>query len=172
MTSSPSLSLPPHIRLVKQVHKDNNSKKPNKSTSPSLSWVLSFKPSHGPRNQATFRPAISLLRSFSYHFRDTQPRHIPYRDSKLTRLLTDSLGGNSQTALIINCSCSSWNDQETLNTLRFGERFLFYSRFRDSPCSFHQTAPSKSRTSLVSTRNSLCISLPFSCNKPRLKSPA
>jgi kinesin family member 5 len=34
----------------------------------------------------------------------------------------DSLGGNSKTALIINCSPSSWNANETLSTLRFGYR--------------------------------------------------
>ena len=48
--------------------------------------------------------------------------HVPYRDSKLTRLLEDNLGGNSVTTLIICCSPSSSNDYETLSTLRFGKR--------------------------------------------------
>ncbi|KAG8347550.1 putative kinesin heavy chain [Trypanosoma vivax] len=48
--------------------------------------------------------------------------HIPYRDSKLTRILKDSLGGNSRTALVVCCSPSLMNDQETLSTLRFGAR--------------------------------------------------
>ena len=48
--------------------------------------------------------------------------HVPYRDSKLTRVLQESLGGNSLTNLIINCSPSSMNQSETLNTLRFGQR--------------------------------------------------
>ena len=48
--------------------------------------------------------------------------HVPYRDSKLTRLLQDSLGGNSKTALIIACSSSEYNVVETLSTLRFGTR--------------------------------------------------
>lgn len=48
--------------------------------------------------------------------------HIPYRDSKLTRLLSDSLGGNSKTCLIITCSPSSCNLEETLSTCRFGNR--------------------------------------------------
>jgi kinesin family protein 5 len=48
--------------------------------------------------------------------------HIPYRDSKLTRLLQDSLGGNSLTTLLIACSMCSYNDKETLSTLRFGQR--------------------------------------------------
>ncbi|EPX73214.1 kinesin-like protein Klp3 [Schizosaccharomyces octosporus yFS286] len=48
--------------------------------------------------------------------------HIPYRDSKLTRILKESLGGNSRTTLIINCSPSIYNASETLSTLRFGNR--------------------------------------------------
>ena len=48
--------------------------------------------------------------------------HIPYRDSKLTRILQESLGGNSKTTLIINCSMCTYNDKETLGTLRFGYR--------------------------------------------------
>lgn len=53
---------------------------------------------------------------------DGKSSHIPYRDSKLTRILQESLGGNSRTTLIINCSPSSYNDSETISTLRFGER--------------------------------------------------
>jgi kinesin family protein 5 len=45
---------------------------------------------------------------------------IPYRDSKLTRLCADSLGGNSKTTLIICCSPSLYNESETISTLRFG----------------------------------------------------
>ncbi|CAL1704439.1 unnamed protein product [Somion occarium] len=53
---------------------------------------------------------------------DSKAKHIPYRDSKLTRILQESLGGNSRTTLIINCSPSSYNEAETLSTLRFGIR--------------------------------------------------
>ena len=49
-------------------------------------------------------------------------KHVPYRDSKLTRVLQESLGGNSLTNLIINCSPSMSNQTETLSTLRFGQR--------------------------------------------------
>jgi kinesin family protein 5 len=55
-------------------------------------------------------------------FINSQSVHVPYRDSKLTRILQESLGGNSRTTLIINCSPSSYNEQETLSTLRFGMR--------------------------------------------------
>ncbi|GMM33449.1 Smy1 protein [Saccharomycopsis crataegensis] len=53
---------------------------------------------------------------------DGKSQHIPYRDSKLTRILQESIGGNSRTSLIINCSPSSANAHETLSTLRFGSR--------------------------------------------------
>ncbi|KAG8759082.1 hypothetical protein FRC14_006704 [Serendipita sp. 396] len=53
---------------------------------------------------------------------DGKSAHIPYRDSKLTRILQESLGGNSRTTLIINCSPSAYNEAETLSTLRFGIR--------------------------------------------------
>ncbi|EGR34618.1 kinesin motor domain protein [Ichthyophthirius multifiliis] len=48
--------------------------------------------------------------------------HIPYRDSKLTRILQESLGGNAKTTLVINISMCSYNDKEILQTLRFGFR--------------------------------------------------
>lgn len=49
-------------------------------------------------------------------------QHIPYRDSKLTRVLTESLGGNAKTALIIACSPAVYNEAETKGTLEFGVR--------------------------------------------------
>jgi len=49
-------------------------------------------------------------------------RHIHYRDSKLTFLLKDSLGGNSKTRLIANISPASSALQETLSTLKFAKR--------------------------------------------------
>ena len=48
--------------------------------------------------------------------------YIPFRDSKLTRLLKDSLGGNSKTALILTLATGSSNVSESTATLRFGER--------------------------------------------------
>lgn len=53
---------------------------------------------------------------------DGKSTHVPYRDSKLTRMLQESLGGNSKTSLIITCSPSSFNKDETVSTLRFGQR--------------------------------------------------
>lgn len=48
--------------------------------------------------------------------------HVPYRDSVLTKILKDSLGGNSRTTLVICCSPSVYNSEETMSTLRFGAR--------------------------------------------------
>jgi len=47
--------------------------------------------------------------------------HVPYRDSQLTRLLQNSLGGNSRTVLAVTLSPSAWNAGESLGTLRFGD---------------------------------------------------
>jgi len=46
--------------------------------------------------------------------------HVPYRSSKLTHVLKDVIGGNSQTVLVINCSIASLQVAETISTLRFG----------------------------------------------------
>nr|XP_043607210.1 kinesin-like protein KIN-12C [Erigeron canadensis] len=49
-------------------------------------------------------------------------KHVPYRDSRLTFLLQDSLGGNSKTTIIANVSPSMWAANETLSTLKFAQR--------------------------------------------------
>nr|XP_019705878.1 kinesin-like protein KIN-12E isoform X1 [Elaeis guineensis] len=49
-------------------------------------------------------------------------RHVPYRDSRLTFLLQDSLGGNSKTTIIANVSPSICSASETLSTLKFAQR--------------------------------------------------
>ncbi|CAJ1940736.1 unnamed protein product [Sphenostylis stenocarpa] len=51
-----------------------------------------------------------------------KPRHVPYRDSRLTFLLQDSLGGNSKTMVIANVSPSICCANETLSTLKFAQR--------------------------------------------------
>ncbi|CAM1309470.1 KIF4A (predicted) [Pycnogonum litorale] len=48
--------------------------------------------------------------------------HVPYRDSKLTRLLQDSLGGNSHTVMIARVSPADYNIEKTLNTIRYADR--------------------------------------------------
>ncbi|XDV25321.1 hypothetical protein PO909_029252, partial [Leuciscus waleckii] len=54
--------------------------------------------------------------------RSKRSTHVPYRDSKLTRLLQDSLGGNSQTTMIACISPSDRDFMETLNTLKYANR--------------------------------------------------
>jgi len=49
-------------------------------------------------------------------------KHIPYRDSQLTTLLKDSLGGNSMTMMIANMSPADSNYADTLSTLQFANR--------------------------------------------------
>lgn len=66
--------------------------------------------------------SLSALGNVINALTDGKSTHIPYRDSKLTRILQESIGGNSRTSLIINCSPSSFNELETLSTLRFGTR--------------------------------------------------
>ena len=53
---------------------------------------------------------------------DNKIKHVPYRDSKLTRILQDSLGGNSRTSMIACCSPAESNYEETLNTLKYASR--------------------------------------------------
>lgn len=53
---------------------------------------------------------------------DGSKGYVPYRDSKLTRILQDSLGGNSMTTLLCHCSPAMYNRDETLGTLRFAAR--------------------------------------------------
>lgn len=56
--------------------------------------------------------------------RDDRKRaaHVPYRESKLTRMLQDSLGGNSQTAMIACISAADDCIEESLNTLKYAHR--------------------------------------------------
>ena len=56
------------------------------------------------------------------HSLATKQSHIPYRDSKLTRLLQDSLGGNTVTFLISTLSPSILSYEETISTLKFSDR--------------------------------------------------
>jgi len=70
----------------------------------------------------TINKSLSTLGLVINSLTDGKSTHVPYRDSKLTRVLQDSLGGNSKTSLIITCSPSAFNEAETVSTLRFGIR--------------------------------------------------
>ena len=56
--------------------------------------------------------------------------YAPYRDSKLTRIISDCFGGNAYTSLILNCSKHEYSTIETRNTLMFGEKF---KRIKNKP---------------------------------------
>jgi kinesin family member 5 len=56
------------------------------------------------------------------HALTVMAEHVPYRDSKLTRLLQESLGGNYKTALVVTCSPALSNIDETIRTLKFAQR--------------------------------------------------
>jgi kinesin family protein 5 len=70
----------------------------------------------------TINKSLTTLGMVINSLTDGKSTHIPYRESKLTRVLQESLGGNAKTCLIITCSPSVYNDAETLSTLRFGMR--------------------------------------------------
>ncbi|KAL7066873.1 kinesin motor domain-containing protein [Cryptosporidium serpentis] len=70
----------------------------------------------------TINKSLSCLGNVINALTDNSKNYIPYRDSKLTRILQNSLGGNSLTALIVTCSPSAVNEAETIGTLRFGIR--------------------------------------------------
>ena len=83
------------------------------------------------KTQATgdrFREAININQSLTSlgnviaALIDAKSSHVPYRDSKLTRLLQDSLGGNTKTVMIANLGPADWNFDETLTTLRYANR--------------------------------------------------
>jgi len=66
--------------------------------------------------------SLSALGNVISALADGDRLHIPYRDSKLTRILQESLGGNSRTTIIICCSPAASNEAETRSTLEFGKR--------------------------------------------------
>uniref|UniRef100_A0A6Q2Z5U6 Kinesin-like protein n=1 Tax=Esox lucius TaxID=8010 RepID=A0A6Q2Z5U6_ESOLU len=62
------------------------------------------------------------LMCYMNSFQPVYTTYVPYRDSKMTRILQDSLGGNCRTTMVICCSPSSYNEAETKSTLMFGQR--------------------------------------------------
>lgn len=73
------------------------------------------------REASKINRALSSLGNVISALAENSP-HVPYRDSKLTRLLQDSLGGNSKTIMIANVGPSGYNYNETLTTLRYAHR--------------------------------------------------
>ncbi|KXS10018.1 kinesin-domain-containing protein, partial [Gonapodya prolifera JEL478] len=66
--------------------------------------------------------SLSALGNVISSLVDGKSSHVPYRDSKLTRLLQDSLGGSAKTVMLATMSPASYNYEETLSTLRYANR--------------------------------------------------
>ena len=66
--------------------------------------------------------SLSALGNVIASLVDGKSSHVPYRDSKLTRLLQDSLGGNARTVMVANLGPASYNYEESVTTLRFANR--------------------------------------------------
>jgi hypothetical protein len=67
--------------------------------------------------------SLSVLGNVISALADAKPgKHVPYRDSKLTRLLQDSLGGNTKTLMVAAVSPADYNWEETSSTLRYANR--------------------------------------------------
>ncbi|CAB3232163.1 unnamed protein product [Arctia plantaginis] len=66
--------------------------------------------------------SLSVLGNVISALVDGKSTHIPYRNSKLTRLLQDSLGGNSKTVMIATIGPADMNYVETISTLRYANR--------------------------------------------------
>ena len=66
--------------------------------------------------------SLSCLANVINILSNNQSDFVPYRDSKLTRLLKDSLGGNFKTTLVVTCSPHYYNLEETISTLNFAKR--------------------------------------------------
>jgi len=64
----------------------------------------------------------ALAHNSKAHATQAPPVHVPYRNSKLTLMLSAALGGNAKTALIVTCAAEQQHCAETLATLRFGAR--------------------------------------------------
>ncbi|XP_061890599.1 kinesin-like protein KIF3C [Entelurus aequoreus] len=74
------------------------------------------------KEAAKINLSLSALGNVISALADGRSGHVPYRDSKLTRLLQDSLGGNAKTVMVATLGPSSQHYDETLTTLRYANR--------------------------------------------------
>ncbi|NXN96279.1 KIF3C protein, partial [Rhinopomastus cyanomelas] len=75
-----------------------------------------------PKEASKINLSLSALGNVISALVDGRSTHIPYRDSKLTRLLQDSLGGNAKTIMVATLGPASHSYEESLSTLRFANR--------------------------------------------------
>jgi hypothetical protein len=74
------------------------------------------------KEAANINLSLSALGNVISALVDGKSQHIPYRDSKLTRILQDSLGGNTKTVMCANVGPADYNYSESLSTLRYANR--------------------------------------------------
>ena len=74
------------------------------------------------KEAAYINRSLSFLEQVVVSACDKKRDHVPYRQSKLTNLLKNSIGGNCRTILVANIWPEAQNIEETLSTLRFGTR--------------------------------------------------
>lgn len=74
------------------------------------------------KEAAKINLSLSALGNVISALVDSKNSFIPYRDSKLTRLLQDSLGGNTKTVMLANVGPADYNFEETMSTLRYANR--------------------------------------------------
>lgn len=80
--------------------------------------------------------SLSTLGNVISALADAKSTHVPYRNSKLTRILQDSLGGNSKTCMIANIGPAAYNYAETISTLRYAshaKRIQNMARINEDP---------------------------------------
>ena len=117
-----------HSIFVIKLITTNLKIKSKKSTKLFLVDLAGFEKVNGDVLDQTFEEAKNINQSLFAlvrlinAFNDPDMKHKPYRESKLTQILFDSLGGNSKTCLVATVSPHPVNRNETLSTLRYGQR--------------------------------------------------
>ena len=81
-------------------------------------WLLYLQEEHA-KEATEINLSLAALDNVISARVDGKSTHIPYRDSKLTRLLQDSLGGNAKKVMVANIGPASYNYDESLTTLRY-----------------------------------------------------
>jgi hypothetical protein len=74
------------------------------------------------RNAIDINVSLTTLGLVIESLISSKKKHVPYRDSQLTRLLQDSLGGNTKTVMIANIGPANYNIDETISTLKYADR--------------------------------------------------
>ncbi|KAK2964361.1 putative Kinesin heavy chain [Blattamonas nauphoetae] len=96
--------------------------------------------------------SLSALGNVINSLTDGKSKHIPYRDSKLTRILQETFGGNCRTVLLLCSSGSSTNAIETLSTMQFGQRA---KKVKNAVRVNEEKSPAELRRLLKNARNEI-----------------